>query len=99
MTEILVVSKNHRERVKCFEYLYECFRSDHNFRSAVYGCNIWIDEFFIKLCVNDYKYYRGLRPKYHYSNSLEEPEFYLLSTGSKSLPDLASIVELVKKVR
>lgn len=99
MTEILIVSKNYKERVEWFEYLYECLRTSNNFHSAVYACNIWVEDFFIKLCVNDDSRYRGMCPNYHYCNGLEEPEFYLLSRGSKSLPDLASVVELVKKVR
>lgn len=99
MPEIIIISKNYKERVEWFEYLYECLRTSNNFHSAVYACNIWVEDFFIKLCVNDDSCYRGVRPNYHYCNGLEEPEFYLLSRGSKSLPDLASVVELVKKVR
>lgn len=97
MTEILIVSKNYKERVEWFKHLYECLRTDNNFNSAVYSCNIWVGDFFIKLCVNDDSRYRGMCPNYHYCNGLEESEFYLLSRGSKSLPDLASVVELVKK--
>lgn len=97
MTEILIVSKNYKERVEWFKYLYECLWTDNNFHSAVYSCNIWVGDFFIKLCVNDDSRYRGMCPNYHYCNGLEESEFYLLSRGSKSLPDLASVVELVKK--
>ena len=109
MTEILIVSKNYKESVEWFKYLYECLRTDNNFHSAVYACNIWVGDFFIKLCVNDDSRYRGISlpilfmilegicPNYHYCNGLEELEFYLLSRGSKSLPDLASVVELVKK--
>ena len=46
MTEIIIISKNYKERVEWFEYLYECLRTSNNFHSAVYACNIWVEDFF-----------------------------------------------------
>lgn len=92
--EILIVVGFTEEKYKYYKYICECLRSHITLCSKALGI-IEANGYLIRIVLNEEKYWRGRRPRYHYG-CYGAVDRYLVAVGSKRLVDLASVIEIVK---